>query len=80
MLEIANGYAVLKPPQIAANCVCKLKSRFTRPFTWEVTVWGMQGAHRGVKRVYEVIGIHEQMAASVGMEMFSEEMALKGRH
>jgi hypothetical protein len=60
--------------------VCKLISVFTRPYTWEVHVWGTKPPFQREKRRYEVLAIHEQAAAQLGMERFSYEIALRGMH
>lgn len=75
-----NGSPPVIRPDIPANCVCKLISVFTRPYTWEVHVWGTKPPFQREKRRYEVLAIHEQAAAQLGMERFSYEIALRGMH
>lgn len=75
-----NGHPILAPPQIPANCICKMISTFTRPYTWEVIVWATEPPHKGKHARYEVPGIHEQAAAQLGMEKFCLEVFLKGKH
>jgi hypothetical protein len=59
--------------RVLCQCVAELISPFIRPYLFRVTVQGLPP--HAQRRVYEVTGDTEELAATKAMDIFSREMS-----
>ena len=68
---MVNGYPILDPPRVRAQCIVDLISRVQRPWIFRVEVWATQMPFR---QVYEIQAATDDHAASQGLRRFEDDV------